>query len=96
MMLRVKEVIQAQTFQQNRDLSPQTLAWKFLKMISATCAGQPNFQDKPKSKDKGKKKNLYSEGEYDVYSYHSLPFNLLLAVLCCAFSVDHKMFLPFT
>lgn len=58
MMLRVKEVIQAQTFQQNRDLSPQTLAWKFLKMISATCAGQPNFQDKPKSKDKGKKKNI--------------------------------------
>lgn len=35
-------------------------------MISVACVGQPNFQDKPKSKDKGKKKNFCSEGEYDV------------------------------
>lgn len=44
-------------------LSPQTLAWEFLNMISATCVGQPNFQDKPKSKDKGKKKkSLFRRG----------------------------------
>lgn len=31
-------------------------------MISATCVGQPNFQDKPKSKDKGKKKISIQKG----------------------------------
>lgn len=48
-------------------------------MISVACVGQPNFQDKPKSKDKGKKKISVQKGSmmYRVITVCLLVSSLL-------------------